>query len=126
MTILQTLHSLLVPKKAWTVERVERACRAAFMEQAKLKLGKLPHRLAADLHWKNDKIQLRVDGHKNGLITGTVHELLHYVLAESVRDFDEELEEVIVLALENFMHERIMRSPRRTEWWRKAIKTVAR
>jgi hypothetical protein len=93
------------------------------MERSSLRLKALPISRSADCEWvePDGHAKMRVDPHKVGLRTGTIHELMHVALNDTLADFDEDLSEEIICAFETRMNTRISESKRRIAWWRKAI-----
>lgn len=108
--------------RRWTAELLERACRDALLERARIRFRKLNNSLA-EAEWTSGHraAQVQVDDHKIGRRAGTIHELLHLVLDDVLTDFDEGLQEVIILAFEDHLDEIIAKSKRRDAWWRKHI-----
>lgn len=106
----------------WTLDSLERACRKVLMTRSDLKLASLPPGLQADVTYGSQtRAKIRVDNDKVGMVVGVVHELLHVVLDEDLKNFEHEVEEPIIVALEAVLAERITSSRRRYAWWRKAI-----
>lgn len=107
----------------WTLDSLERACRKVLMERSSLRLKALPISRSADCEWvePDGHAKMRVDPHEVGLRTGTVHELLHVALNETLAAFDEHLAEEVVCAFEARLNARISNSKRRVAWWRRAI-----
>ena len=109
---------------AWSLERLERACRKVLASRSNLSLKSLPAHIAADVTWAGEgKAKIRVDGHKVGVRTAVIHELLHVVLDDELRNFDTQTEEAIIEALEEKLDRRIAASRRRMSWWRKTIQS---
>jgi len=107
---------------AWNLERLENACRKVLASRSNLALKNLPDHVAADVTWAGEgKAKIRVDGHKVGVRTAVIHELLHVVLDQEMTAFDDSVEELIVEALEDLMDRKINNSRRRIAWWRRAI-----
>ena len=91
--------------------------------------AKLPT-CSAEAWWNGDEplspdcdITLRIDPHKSGQIKCAVHELLHALLWHTVHgNFNDDLEEVQIQALEELIFDEIIeKSPRRMAEWRKMI-----
>ena len=111
----------------WTLDSLESALRKALISSAKLKLGELPPDFSADVTWEEGKgAKIRVDGHKVGIRTAVIHELLHVVLSEDLKVFDETIQEIIIEALESQVDIRVAVSRRRVSWWRKNITSKLR
>ena len=109
-------------RPAWSLERLERACRKELLSRARLKLTELPMGKVADVTWTGEGVRkIRMDHHNDGLRPATLHELLHSVLDDSLVGFDELCSEEIVRGLERLLDQRICKSMRRLEWWRKNI-----
>lgn len=70
--------------------------------------------------------KVRLDNLTVPLLDGAVHEMLHVVLTDHLRQFDCEIEEAIIEGIEKEMVDRINRSRRRTAWWREALKRKLR
>lgn len=107
----------------WTLDAIERACRKVLTERSSLKLKALPLSRSADCEWvePGGHAKMRVDPHEVGLRTGTIHELIHVALNESLAGFDDDMAEEIICAFEVRLNTRISLSKRRVAWWRKAI-----
>jgi len=107
---------------AWSLERLENACRKELLSRARLKLTELPMGKVADVEWVGDgPRKIRMDHHNDGLRPATLHELLHSVLDDSLSGFDELCSEEIVRSLEGLLDQRICKSRRRLAWWRREI-----
>ena len=107
----------------WTLDALERACRKVLMERSSLKLRPLPPSRSAQCEWlePGGHAKMVVDPQQIGLLTGTIHELLHVALHETLVAFDDNVAEEIISALEAVLVDRISLSKRRVAWWRKAI-----
>lgn len=109
----------------WSVDRLEKACRKAFLERARVKAGELPPNTAATAGWDSGSdsglVLVKLDALKVGLQAGVVHELIHVVLGWPIQGFDKETSETIVEALEEKLDRYINQSPRRIRWWRRQI-----
>ena len=111
----------------WTSERLERALRKALIDRASLKVRELPILTSADVSWTSEtKAKMRVDNHEVALRAGVLHELIHFVLDDQLRAFDEQLQEPVVEALEAAMDMRIAMSKSRRHWWRREIERLRR
>lgn len=66
--------------------------------------------------------RVRVDVFQHGLVPALVHELLHDELEERMEGFDEDLEEVQILALEDRVMRHINATKTRWYWWRNAVR----
>jgi hypothetical protein len=112
----------------WTADSLERALRSALLSRATVKVGRLPLAKSADVEWSESggKARVRIDNHDVGLRPGVLHELLHVVLDESLRQFSDELQEPAIEAWERLMDIRISKSKRRLAWWRKTIDGMRR
>ena len=111
----------------WTLERLERACRKALVERARLREVPLTHTFQADVTWVgNEKMRVRVDKHTCALIDGAVHEMLHDVLETDLAPFATDAEEVLISGMEAALSLRIKNSRRRLAWWRSAIQTASK
>lgn len=117
--------------KPWTVERLERACRAALANRTRIRGEALPVGYDADVQGAGSggPLSVRHDLHKTGLIDTAVHETLHDVLGDTLSPvFDDDVEESIIAVLEARLCSRIKNSRRRLDWWRAATndKTILR
>lgn len=116
----------------WTLVRLERACRSAFMERGRLKMKPLAN--AAEVEWTdNGLIKTQIDPLVVSHIAGLVHELSHTILEREMAPFaeywrnpatgrtEEDLGELAMNAWEDALLKFISTNKRRKEWWRKAI-----
>lgn len=116
----------------WTLVRLERACRKAFMERGRLKMKALS-RVSAQVEWtEGGPIKAEIDPLTVSHIAGVVHELAHTVLYREMQCFaeyrrnahgemEEDLGELAMNAWEEALLKHISSHKRRKEWWRKAI-----
>lgn len=101
-----------------SAQQVERALRRR-VPGARLSRGDLwPFAALIDLPDR----RVRVDIFQHGLVPALVHELLHDELAASMEQFDDDLEEVQILALERRIMDHINLRKARWYWWRNAVK----
>jgi hypothetical protein len=120
------------PPKTWTLVRLERACRKAFMERGRLKMK--PLSVSAQVEWTDGgPIKAEIDPLTISYIAGVVHEFVHPILdaemacfADYRRDattgrWEEDLGELAMNAWEEALLKFISSHHRRKEWWRKAI-----
>lgn len=120
------------PAKQWTLVRLERACRKAFIERGRLKFKPLP--VSAQVEWTdNGPIKAEVDTLTVSQIGGILHEFVHPILEQEIACFadyrrnaetgkwEEDLGELAMNAWEEALLKFISTHRRRKEWWRKAI-----
>lgn len=82
--------------------------------------------LSARVDWDSIKplqnVYIRVDNDKDGRIRSVIHELLHIEFYNTLEPlFNEELEEVVILALEDQLYAYVHEHPHRVSLWRRAI-----
>jgi len=107
--------------RPWTLESLERELRAALTDRARLRQAPLPSN-AAEVEWTEGlKARITLDSFSVGHLRGTLHELMHVVLDSHLSPFADELAESAIESWEEALSDRIMGSPRRKSWWRKAI-----
>lgn len=72
------------------------------------------------VEYEGRAVEVALDPFRGGLIECVVHELLHAVYSRRLAEWGAH-EEVIVLALERSIMDRINSSKARVQWWRDAI-----
>lgn len=120
--------------RQWTLVRLERACRKAFMERGRLKMKALHN--AAEVEWTdNGLIHAKVDPLVISHIAGVVHEVSHIVLEKELSCFaeywknpatgriEEDLGEIAMNAWEEALLKHISSHKGRKAWWRRAIQS---
>ena len=120
------------PTPQWTLVRLERACRKAFVERGRLKLKALP--ISAQVEWTDGGlIKADIDPLTVSHIGGILHEFVHPILEQEMACFaeyrrntetgkwEEDLGELAMNAWEEALLKFISSHRRRKEWWRKAI-----
>ena len=113
-------------KRRLTAAAVERRLWEALRSPAvRLKVGPLTScaRYKAEVEQPGNVITsmlMTVDIHRDGLISAVIHELLHPALDAELQPWGK-LEEVVVLAVEEYIYGRIERNPAKVERWRAAI-----
>lgn len=103
-----------------TIPNLERMLRKA-LPKATIKIEKLGEATAADAEYDSERARIRVDRHKVGLRTAVIHELLHFCLDDKFQDFDGEIGECFIEALETAVDKYVAASRGRARWWREAI-----
>ena len=116
----------------WTLVRLERACRKAFIERGRLKMKPLNN--AAQVEWTdNGPIKAEIDPLVISHISGVVHEVAHTILEKEMACFaeywrnpatgklEEDLGELAMNAWEDALLKFISSHRRRKAWWRQAI-----
>lgn len=123
----------MATQRLWTLVRLERACRKAFMERGRLKLK--PMTVSAQVEWTdNGLIKTEIDPLTISHIAGVLHELSHAVLENEMACFaeyrrnahgewDEDLGELAMNAWEEALLKFISSHKRRKAWWREAIRS---
>ena len=119
-------------KRLWTLVRLERACRKAFIERGSLKFKALAD--SARVEWEeNGPIKAEVDPLTVSHIAGVLHEITHPVLQKEMAPFadyrrdpntgkwEEDLGELAMNAWEEALLKFISSHKRRKAWWRAAI-----
>jgi hypothetical protein len=117
----------------WTLDSLERACRKLLVTRTSIAIKELRGIDSAGAEWEpGGKVRTTVDGFSVSMIHGVVHELLHVVLEEELRPFEEygrdsrgqvirEPAELAIGAWEEAIAKLILNSRRRRTWWRTAI-----
>lgn len=111
--------------KPLSVARLERRLRNLLSSpKAQLSIRPLAN-ASASVTWEGqppDQIKITVDPDREGRIRCVAHELLHVVFSDDLRTLvDDDLDELIILALENAIVDYIKDSKPRLAAWRRAI-----
>ena len=110
----------------WTAARLKRELRTLARSNLwKATTGELPsNQCSAISEWnKSSPFFVVLDKDQAGQVPLTIHEFLHYTLKDVFSGhFDDELEEVVVVALTQYLDQGWLTShPGVFEWWRKRV-----
>jgi hypothetical protein len=111
-------------KHLWSRGRLYHALKTALLRKdVRLRLRHLKTEagyISINDHRRPHKIAL--DPYQIGVISGVLHELLHFVVGPRLEPlFNRELEERFVVDLTTYFSSHVLNSINETEWWRAAI-----
>lgn len=93
----------------------------AMAKKVTARLKKLtPH--MAESAWDDKRIDIIIDVDTTGKVPAYVHELFHLYLDDKLPDFQGDVIETIVQALENELVNFLQQDKRRMNWWRKQVR----
>lgn len=113
----------------WTEGSVLRECRAILKQaDTSVSRGELDStRVCAHSSWVTDSrnrpcnVRIVIDNTMGGEVESVIHELIHIALTRSLSQFNADLEETVVAAMEKVLFRRVSKSPYMMRAWRRMI-----
>ena len=120
----------MTTRKPWTMQSLhKRMLKLVQHKEVSIKFSKLMNK-SADVVWDDifppTNIQIRIDKNsfstESNYIAAVIHEVLHVILFEIFyRYMDDDVEEIVILALESAFETYINKKPSRLKAWQKVI-----